>query len=129
MLPCNPQPPFPASGLDTGSLNGLNRKSKFLAFYPRNPLSIYPVTYSQKYILILEITLIQVCITLIILKLFGLISWSWIAVLYLPMVLIGLPLVVVLSAVLLMWVGYALVCMVDPIYIYIVKRIRNRDEG
>ena len=87
------------------------------------------MTYSQKYILILEITLIQVCITLIILKLFGLIGWSWIAVLYLPMVLIGVPLGVVLSAVLFMWVGYALVCMVDPIYIYIVKSIRNRDEG
>ena len=87
------------------------------------------MTYSQRLILILEITLIQVCITLIILKLFGLIGWPWLVVLILPTLLIGLPLTFILLMYIVYGGGYALVCMIDPIYSYIVNRKKNRDEG
>jgi hypothetical protein len=97
------------------------------AYNHTTPLSIHPMTYSQRLILLLEITLIQVCITLIILKLFGLIGWSWLEVLILPMLLIGLPLTYLLFVWIMYGGGYALICMIDPIYSYIVNRKKNRD--
>jgi hypothetical protein len=87
------------------------------------------MTYSQRLVLILEITLIQVCITLIILKLFGLIGWSWLEVLILPMFLLGLPLAYMLFMCIVYGGGIALISIIDPIYSYILNRQKNRDDG